>query len=309
MARAVTDVRFSLEQARLEDARAGVIGYPAAPYRRLSEETFWGIVLLLPYLAVFLLFVLYPVAYGFYLGTRPENFPKLFADPIFSTAVVNTVIFLLVGVNLKMLLALFLSGFFLHPARWIRWLSVIFILAWAVPSIPTILSFRWMLNPEWGLINALIFKWFQIDGPGWLTEPRYALGAAILVHIWKWLPFWTLIFLAGRMSISTDLYESAAVDGASAWQMFRYVTFPHIRGLYLTSLLLSTIWTLGDFNSIYLLTGGGPADLTQVLATLGVRYLRMDALEMGLAAIVIAMPAVIPIVWYMVKHLGGEQQA
>ena len=75
-----------------------------------------------------------------------------------------------------MFIALGLSGFFLHEARWIRWLSVLFLLAWAVPSIPTILSFRWMLNPEWGMVNALIFKWFGVEGPGWLTERHYGLG-------------------------------------------------------------------------------------------------------------------------------------
>jgi multiple sugar transport system permease protein len=183
---------------------------------------------------------------------------------------------------------------------------VLFLIAWAAPSIPTILSFRWMLNPEWGMVNALIFKWFGVEGPGWLTERHYGLGAAILVHIWKSLPFWTLILLAGRMAIPKELYESAGVDGATTWQAFRYVTWPSMRGLYLTCVLLSTIWSLGDFNSVYLLTGGGPIDSTQVLATLGIRYLRMDQVDVSLAAIIVAMPAVIPIVWFMMKRLSGE---
>jgi multiple sugar transport system permease protein len=110
------------------------------------------------------------------------------------------------------------------------------------------------------MVNALIFKWFGVEGPGWLTERHYGLGAAILVHIWKSLPFWTLILLAGRMAIPKELYESAGVDGATTWQAFRYVTWPSMRGLYLTCVLLSTIWSLGDFNSVYLLTGGGPID-------------------------------------------------
>jgi multiple sugar transport system permease protein len=183
---------------------------------------------------------------------------------------------------------------------------VLFLLAWAAPSIPTILSFRWMLNPEWGMVNALLFKWFQIDGPGWLTERHYGLGAAILVHIWKSLPFWTLILLAGRMAIPAELYESAAVDGATRWQMFRHVTWPSMQGLYLTCVLLSTIWSLGDFNSVYLLTGGGPIDSTHVLATLGIRYLRQDQVDVALAAVIVAMPGILPIVWYMMKRLSGE---
>jgi multiple sugar transport system permease protein len=260
--------------------------------------------LVAPYALVFVLFVIYPVLYGIYLGSSPRSYTKLFQDPIFRTTLVNTVIFLLIAVNLKMLIALGLSGFFLRPQRWIRWLSVLFVIAWAMPSIPTILSIRWMFNPEWGMVNNLLFKWYQIEGPGWLTERHYGLMLAILVHIWKSLPFWTLILLAARMQIPKEYYEAAAVDGASKMQQFLNITWPSMRGIYLTSVLLSMIWTLGDFNSVYLLTGGGPLDLTQVLATLGVRYLRMDQLDVGLAAIIVAMPAILPLVWFMMRRLS-----
>ena len=103
---------------------------------------------------------------------------------------------------------------------------------------------------------------------------------AILVHIWKSLPFWTLILIAGRLAIPDELYEAASVDGASRWQKFKFITWPSMQTLYLTSTILSMIWTLGDFNSVYLLTGGGPADLTHVLATLGIRYLRLDQVDL-----------------------------
>ena len=126
----------------------------------------------------------------------------------------------------------------------------------------------------------------------------------MLMHIWKSLPFWTLILLAGRMAIPAEQYEAASVDGASTWQKFMYITWPSMRGLYLTSTLLSMIWTLGDFNSVYLLTGGGPADLTHVLATLGIRYLRLDQIELAMASIVVSMPLVLPIVFFMMKRLS-----
>jgi len=228
----------------------------------------------LPYLVVFIGFVLYPVGYGLWLARDPQNYVKLFDDPIFFRTAINTVVFLLVAVNLKMVLALALSGFFIHTRWWIKALSVLFILPWAVPSIPTILSVRFMLNPEWGVINMTYFRLTGLDGPNWLNDPTLAMIFAMLMHIWKSLPFWTLILLAGRMAIPTEQYEAASVDGATRWQKFRHITWPSMRGLYLTSTLLSMIWTLGDFNSVYLLTGGGPADLTHVLATLGIRYLR-----------------------------------
>ncbi len=257
-----------------------------------------------PYILVFALFVLYPVCYGFYLARDPQSYVKLWADPIFANAVFNSLLFLLVVVNLKFLIALFLSGFFAHEKRWIKWVSLLFILPWAVPSIPTILSFRFMLNPEWGIINSVIFRLTGADGPNWLNDRWIAFSMAGVVHIWKSLPFWTLILLTGRLAISKDLYEAASVDGATGWQKFLHITWPSIASLYLTCTILSMIWTLGDFNSVYLLTGGGPADLTHVLATLGIRYLRLDQMDMSMATIVVAMPIILPLVFFMMKRLS-----
>jgi multiple sugar transport system permease protein len=277
---------------------------PAQPKRRLSSWQVWGTILIAPYLLVFLFFVVYPVGYGLWLARHPTTYVHLANDPIFFSAVANTLIFLVIGINVKMVIALGLSGFFTHERAWIRWLSVLFILPWAVPSIPTILSVRFMLNPEWGVVNQLIFQWTGDDGPNWLNDPRLGLTLAIAVHIWKSLPFWTLILIAGRLAISKDLYESSAVDGASGWQQFRFVTWPSLQTLYLTCTILSMIWTLGDFNSVYLLTGGGPADLTHVLATLGIRYLRLDQVDMSMAAVVCAMPFVLPLIYVLMRRLS-----
>jgi multiple sugar transport system permease protein len=278
---------------------------PAPTARKaLSSWQLWGMLLVVPYLLIFLVFVIYPVGYGLWLARHPESYERLFADPIFFRTVINTVIFVVVAVNVKMVVALMLSGFFLNTRWWIKALSLVFILPWAVPSIPTILSMRFMLNPEWGVINTLIFKLFRVDGPNWLNDPTLALTFSMLAHIWKSLPFWTLILLAGRMAIPAEQYEAASVDGASIWQKFKFITWPSMRSLYLTSTILSMIWTLGDFNSVYLLTGGGPADLTHVLATLGIRYLRLDQVDLSLASIVVALPLILPLVYFMMKRLS-----
>ena len=278
---------------------------PVGPARkRMSPYQKWGMILLVPYVLILIVFVLYPVGYGLWLARHPESYVKLVDDPIFARSIVNTLVFLIVGINLKMVVALFLSGFFVQARTWIKWLSLLFILPWAVPSIPTILSVRFMLNPEWGVINHLIFKFTGTDGPNWLNDPTIALAMAILMHIWKSLTFWTLILIAGRMAIPAEHYEAAAVDGATKWQKFMYITWPSMRTLYLTSLILSMIWTLGDFNSVYLLTGGGPAGLTHVLATLGIRYLRLDQVDLSMAAIVCALPLVLPLVFFMMKRLS-----
>jgi multiple sugar transport system permease protein len=286
-------------------SQAVAVPSPAAPERKTRNSwEFWGRVLVTPYLLVFLIFVLYPVGYGLWLARHPVSYEHLFADPIFFRTAVNTVVFLVVAINLKMLVALFLSGFFIQARWWIKALSLLFILPWAMPSIPTILSVRFMFNPEWGVINTLIFQLTGLDGPNWLNDPTLALSLSMLMHIWKSLPFWTLILIAGRLAIPAEQYEAAAVDGATQWQKFRYITWPSMRTLYLTSTILSMIWTLGDFNSVYLLTGGGPADMTHVLATLGIRYLRLDQVDLAMVSIVVALPLVLPLVYFMMKRLS-----
>jgi multiple sugar transport system permease protein len=282
----------------------GPASSPQRQARGSNRWTFWGRMLVVPYLLVFVVFVLYPVGYGLWLARHPESYVKLFDDPIFFRTAINTLIFLVVGINIKMAVALVLSGLFVQTRWWIKALSVVFILPWAVPSIPTILSVRFMLNPEWGVINTLIYKLTGLDGPNWLNDPTLALSFSMLMHIWKSLPFWTLILVAGRMAIPSEQYEAAAVDGATNWQKFSFITWPSLKTLYLTSSILSMIWTLGDFNSVYLLTGGGPADLTHVLATLGIRYLRLDQVDLAMASIVVALPLVLPLVYFMMKRLS-----
>ncbi|MFO0293311.1 MAG: carbohydrate ABC transporter permease [Rhodospirillales bacterium] len=269
-----------------------------------SSAQVWGVLFLLPYLLIFALFVVFPVSYGFWLARDPGIYVRLYEDPIFLRTLGNTLVFIVVAVNVKLLLALALSGFFAVERWWIKALAVLFILPWAVPSIPTILSMRFMFNPEWGVVNATIFKLTFQDGPNWLNEPAIALAMSMVAHIWKSLPFWTLILLAGRLAIAKDLYEAASVDGASRWQRFANVTWPSLRTLYLTCVILSMIWTLGDFNSVYLLTGGQPADLTHVLATIGIRYLRFNQLDLAMGTIVMAMPFVLPLIWFMMRRLS-----
>jgi multiple sugar transport system permease protein len=284
-----------VEPARRSSRRAGFA---------LSEKQVWALLFTAPYIVIFLAFVVFPVGYAFWLARDPHLYVELSEDPIFLRTVVNTLVFLIVAINVKMVMALFLSGFFTHKRWWVKVLAVLFVLPWAVPSIPTILSIRFMLNPEWGVVNTLIFKLTGDDGPNWLNDPTLALSLSMVVHIWKSLPFWTLILLAGRLAIPGELYEAASVDGAGAWHRFRFITWPSISTLYVTCTFLSMIFTVGDFNSVYLLTGGGPADLTHVLATLGIRYLRLDQVGLAMASIVCALPLILPLVFVMMKRLS-----
>jgi multiple sugar transport system permease protein len=197
-----------------------------------------------------------------------------------------------------------MSGFFMRPGWWTKALLMVFILPWAVPALPSFISIHWMLNGEWGLVNNVLYSMFHIDGPSWLNERWLALGSVIVSHVWKWMPFWTVILLAGRMAIPTEIRDAAKVDGATGLKSFLYISFPLLANLYLICTLLSTIFTLGDFNEVYFITGGGPANLTHVLATLGVR----DAFDLaqprlGVAAVMSALPLMIPLVIVLMRKL------
>jgi multiple sugar transport system permease protein len=273
-----------------------------------ASDRVWALAFATPYAGVFLAFVVYPVCYGLWLGSDPATYRQLFADPVYPSAVVNTLIYLLVAVNLKLVLALLLSGLFMRRGWWPKTLLLVFILPWAVPGIPSYISIHWMLNSQWGLINNAIWALFQVDGPPWLDNAHLALGSVIYAHIWKWLPFWTVIFLAGRMAIPKELYEAGAVDGATGFRRFVHITFPLMANLYIVCTLLSTIWTLGDFNTVHFVSGGGPALQTHVLATLGIR----DAFEladpnMGMAAVISALPLLIPLVIYLMRKLSTSE--
>ena len=270
-----------------------------------GSEFAWAVAFVIPYVALFLVFVAYPVVYGLWLGHNPSLYAELFDDPIYQRTLVNTVLYLAIAVNVKMFGALLLSGFFMRPGWWVKGLLLIYVLPWAVPALPTFLSIHWMLNGQWGLLNNLLWELFGIDGPGWVETSRWlALGSVMASHIWKYMPFWTLILIAGRMAIAQELYEAAAVDGATGLRRFVHVTFPLLANLYLVCTLLSTIFTLGDFNSVYFVSGGGPALSTHVLATIGIRdAFEIARPELGVAAVMSALPLMIPLVILLMRKL------
>ncbi|HUB47186.1 MAG TPA: sugar ABC transporter permease [Acetobacteraceae bacterium] len=270
-----------------------------------GSEYAWAVAFCIPYIAIFFTFVVYPVAFGLWMGHNPHLYVELWQDPIYRISIVNTIVYLAVGVNLKLFLALLLSGFFMRKRLWIKALLVIYVLPWAVPSLPTFMSIHWMLNAQWGLIDNFLWNFFHIDGPAFLDTSRWlALGSVIAAYIWKFMPFWTVILLAGRMAIPQELYESADVDGASGLYKFTHVTFPLLANLYLVCTLLSTIWTLGDFITVFFVSGGGPALTTNTLATLGIRDAYTVAQpDLGVAAVMTALPLLIPLVLILMRKL------
>jgi multiple sugar transport system permease protein len=277
---------------------------PVWPGSLQGSEFFWAIAFVVPYAAVFVAFVVYPIAYGLWMGSKPELYADLAADPRYLNTAVNTLLFVGIGVNLKMFLAFLLSGFFMNRTRWIRLLLVLYMVPWALPALPAFLAFHWMLIGHWGFLDSLLSALFGIDGPIWFNSYWLAMGANIVAYIWKWMPFWTLIFLAGRMAIPRDIYEAAEVDGAMAVQRFVHVTVPLLANLYLICVMLSAAWTLGDFTTVYFVSGGAPALSTDVLATLGFRYAyTVGDPRLGVATVMSALPLLIPLVIVLMRRV------
>ncbi len=280
---------------------------PARRHLRGSDFR-WAIAFVIPYAAVFFAFIVYPFGYALRMASTPSLYADLIADPTYLPAVVNTLLFVGLGVNVKMFLALLLSGFFMRRCWWIRVSLAVYVLPWALAATQACLSFHWMLIGEQGLVDGVLSALFGIDGPLWFNNRWLALGSDIIAYIWKWMPFWTVIFLAARMKIPRDIYDLAEVDGATGSRRFVHVTFPLLANLYLLCTLLSTLWTVGDFTTVYLVSGGGPAGSTEVLATLGFHY-AFDAAKpaLGVAAVLSALPVLIPIVILLMRRLQTSE--
>ena len=274
-----------------------------APLRREPwlRKTLLGLTFCSPLVLIFLFLVIMPISYMMYMGLDASIYPAIFSDPIFIQTVWNTVVFVGVAVNLKMFLSLVLSALFNQENRTARILAGVFLLPWAIPALPGILAFRWMLNGQWGIVNKVLND-LGFPGYAWLVHRDTAIGAAITYHIWKYLPFWTLIFVAGRRSIPKELYEAGVIDGTSPLQKFRYITFPMLRNLYLICSLLSMVFTLGDFVIIKIMTGGAPGDSSHVLATLAYRYtFQMGRLDWGIGTFVTALPVTLLFIFILIR--------
>jgi multiple sugar transport system permease protein len=257
---------------------------------------------------VFVAFVVYPVAYGLWMARDPALYRELLTNPLYARAVVNTALFVGLGVNVKMFLALLLSGFFMRRRWWIKALLPVYMLPWALPAIPAFVSFHWMLIGEQGLVDTFLSTVLGIPGPHWFGDRRLALGANIVAYIWKWMPFWTLTFFAARTAIPQEIYEAAEVDGASGIRRFTHVVLPLLGNLYLVCTLLSTLWTIGDFTAVSLVSEGAPAYSTDVLATLGFQY-AFEAAQpsLGVAAVLSALPVLIPLAIVLMRAVQTRE--
>jgi multiple sugar transport system permease protein len=198
-----------------------------------------------------------------------QNYERLFSDADFIGAVNNTILFTVVSVVLKLIVGMTIA-LLLHsriPFRTV--LTGLMLLPWIVPEVVTAMAWRSIYDPIFGGLNPILQGLGLIDRRvGWLSEPQLALPSVIAVNIWKGIPFFTLLILAGLKSIDKELYEAAEVDGADTYERFRNVTLPSLKYVLAVTLLLSTISTFNSFGIVYLMTGGGPGGATRLYSIL-----------------------------------------
>jgi len=293
----------AVARARGVNGRLGRSASAAVGMLRPGARNLQGLAFCLPLVLLFIFFVVYPLYFEVTQAFDRHTYEVLFSDPVYVQTIVNTLVYVGVAVNVKLFLALLLSGVLQSNSRGVRFFSAIFLLPWAIPVLPGILSIRWMLSSQWGIMN-LIMEDIGVGTVHWLASRWMAIGALIVFHIWKYLPFWTVIFLAARRGIPRELYEVAAIDGASGIQNFRFITFPMLKGIYLICSLLSMVFTMGDFTNVWLLTGGAPGDSTHVLATLAYRYtFLMGKIDWGVGVFATALPVTLLFIFVLIRKI------
>lgn len=262
-----------------------------------------------PAAALLALVTFYPLAHVLWLSlerrslldpgppafTGLANYLRLAADERFWNALGNTLYFAIVSVSLELVLGLAFALAVQRPFRGRALLYGVILLPWAVPTAVSARMWEWMYNAEIGVLNHILGA--EVN---WLGAPAWALNAAVAMDVWKSTPFVALLLVAGLQGIPRELYHAAALDGASRWTVLRRITLPLLAPVILVALIFRTIDAFRVFDSIYVLTGGGPANSTETLSIYAYKTL-FQSLEYGygsaLAVSVFVLVALVALVY------------
>lgn len=241
--------------------------------RRRSTIAF---VMTLPLLLIIGGLVVYPFFYALYLSTLNrrmtefiglEQFAILLDTDTFHMVIWQSCIFAVSAVLLKALIGFVLAHHLHHiPSKGQRKWRGMLLVPWVIPPALSTLGWWWMFDPSYSSINWLL-NVFAVPSVPWLGEPWWARVAVIIVNVWYGAPFFMIMYLAALKSVPDQLYEAAAIDGATGWQGLRYVTLPMMRNIISITVLFSLIVTFANYDIVRVLTNGGPRDLTHVFAT------------------------------------------
>jgi len=266
---------------------AGVAGAEDSARRPVSRrssrrDTGTAVLFLLPLFVLVVALIVYPFYRAVWLSFTdklvgyPErfiglrNYIYLFHDDTFRTVVKNSVVFTLGSVALKLLTGLGMALVLHATWRWRNFFRGLFLLPWITSTVIIALTWRWMFDsfPGRGFFNSVLLDLGLLGRPiAFMATPEGAMAAVIVANWWRGFPFFGVSYLAAMQSIPLETYEAASVDGAGSWRRFWHVTLPGLKHIMIVTILLSFIWTINDFNIIYVMTRGGPGTATQVFAT------------------------------------------
>nr|WP_290223650.1 sugar ABC transporter permease [Trichocoleus desertorum] len=247
--------------------------------RQREQRTGW--ILVTPALLLLLLVFAYPIGRAFWesfftknLGSElqpvfsgVENYTRMALDGRFWQSLRNTTIFTVASVVLELLIGMGIALVLNQAFRGRGIVRTIAILPWALPTALIALAWTWIFNDQYGVVNDILQRLGLIEtGINWLGDPTLAMIAVIIADVWKTTPFISILLLAGLQSISSDLYEAHALDGASAWQSFRQITLPLLMPQILIAGLFRFAQSFGIFDLIAVMTGGGPGGATETVS-------------------------------------------
>ncbi|HEY9747940.1 MAG TPA: sugar ABC transporter permease [Allocoleopsis sp.] len=247
--------------------------------RQREQRTGW--ILVTPALLLLLLVFAYPIGRAFWesfftknLGSElqpvfsgVENYTRMAFDGRFWGSLRNTTIFTVASVVLELLIGMGIALVLNQAFRGRGAIRTIAILPWALPTALIALAWTWIFNDQYGVVNDILRRLGLIEtGINWLGEPTLAMIAVIIADVWKTTPFISILLLAGLQSISNDLYEAHALDGATAWQSFRQITLPLLMPQILIAGLFRFAQAFGIFDLIAVMTGGGPGGATETVS-------------------------------------------
>ena len=306
----------------VEASRATALAAPAQGSFRLGRlgalvqrESVFSWLMLTPPVLFLLAFLGYPFFYGVYLSFfRREvagpasfvglgNFVTLSKDPIFWQSVGNTIKFTAVATLLKAAGGLGMALVMNQNFKFKAITRAVLLLPFIVPTVLSTVAWQWIYDPGLGLFNRLLVEsGLAKTGPSWLGTPTMAMISVIIVNTWRGLPFFGISILAGLQTIPVDQHESATIDGAGTWDRFRHVTLPSLLPVILIVTTFSIILTFFDFQLVYVLTGGGPANSTHLMATYAYS-LSMGAGQMGLgSAVALSMVPVLGLLLVLLTY-------
>lgn len=244
---------------------------------------------------------------GAFIGLA--NFERLWGDEIYLGAAWNSAWLTIVVVTAKVVLGLAGASLLMQPFPLRGLVRALVFLPWAVPGLVSSLGWRWLLDEQFGAINGWGMATGLFSRPvDWLSDPSIAMVSIAVALTWQGLPFFLMMFLGGMMSVPAEQYEAAAIDGAGAWGRFRHVTLPGIADVVAITVMLSTIWTFNSFNTVYILTQGGPADRTHILPTLAYQWgLQRSELGLGAAVLVSVLPLFAFLIVLLTKRMLREK--